>query len=364
MIRSEDVIFRVIRNGAEFAVIHPYGNSVPTLRADGSSQLKMSMQGTFLAYGHDSDGRKVDIDWMTDEIKPTLVINGVEKPLGILLPATIKTEESGLMQTVNVEAYDRTWRVRDARKTEQAYYSAETPYLDVVESLLIESGIELVSRTETSSVLTEDREDWEIGTSNLEIINQLLSEINYNDVWFDAMGTAILTPKSRPAAENVQHIFTDKRPDPRNPKEIGIVSIAPLITRETDIYDMPNVYICICSNADKTGGMKAVAENTNPNSPFSIIRRGRRIVKVEKLSNIASQEALQAYANQKVTESIMSVEKIQVKTPLQSGFGIGDITSLQTKDNVGICVEKSWSMELKPGGMMTHDLEKVVFTLG
>lgn len=363
MIRSEEVIFRVMRNGAEFAVLHPY-SSAPTLRADSNSQLKMSLQGTFLAYGTDADGKKVDIDWMTDEIKPVLVVNGVENPLGILLPATIKNETSGMMQTVKVEAYDRTWRVRDSRKTEQAYYSAGTLYLDVVESLLVESGIELVARTEIDSVLMEDREDWEVGTSNLEIVNELLSEINYNDVWFDSMGTAILTPKSRPVAENVQHIFTDKRPDPRNQKEVGIVSIAPQVTRDTDIYDMPNVYICICSNADKTGAMKAVAENTNPNSPFSIIRRGRRIVKVEKLSNIASQAALQAYANQKVTESIMSIEKIQVRTQLKSGFGIGDITALQTEDNVGICVEKSWSMELKPGGMMTHDLEKVVFTLG
>lgn len=364
MIRSEEVLFRVMRNGAEFAVIHPYDNSAPTLRADSNSQLKMSLTGTFLTEGNDADGRKVAIDWMSDEIKPVLVINGVENPLGIFLPATIKSGTAGMMQTVDVEAYDRTWRVRDSRKTTQAYYSAGTPYLDVAESLLIESGIEFVSRTETESVLTEDREDWEVGTSNLEIVNELMAEINYNDVWFDALGTAILTPKSRPVAENVQHIFTDKKPDPRNPKEVGIVSIGPQIIKSTDIYDMPNVYICICSNADKSGAMKAVAENTNPNSPFSIIRRGRRIVKVEKLSNIASQAVLQAYANQKVTESIMSVEKIQVKTQLQSGFGIGDITALQTDDNVGICVEKSWSMELKQGGMMTHDLEKVVFTLG
>ena len=299
---------------------------------------------------------------MTDEIKPALVVNGIENPLGVLLPATIR-HESGSTQTVNVEAYDRTWRVRDSRKTVQAYYAAGTPYLDVIESTLIESGIEIVSRTGTDSVLTEDREDWEVGTSNLEIINELLSEINYNELWFNAMGTAIVTPKSRPNAENVQHVFTDKRPDPRNTKEIGIVSIEPQITTQTDIYNMPNVYICVCSNPDKNGVMKAVAENTNPSSPFSIGRRGRRIVKVEKLSNIASQEELQSYANKKVTESIMAVEKIQVTTQLQSGFGIGDITALQTEDRVGIYVEKSWSMELKPGGKMTHDLEKVVFTL-
>lgn len=364
MSRSEEIRFRVRRNGAEFAEIHPAGSSAPVLSADSNSQLKMSLRGTFLAHGTDMDGRKVEISWLTDEIRPVLIADGTEYPLGILMPATISRKTEGSLETVDVEAYDRTWRVRDSRKTTQAFYSAGTPYLDVVESLLVESGIERVSRTDTDSVLTEDREDWEAGTSNLEIINGLLAEINYSDVWFDSAGTAMLQPKSNPVAENVQHVFTDKKPDPRNRKEIGIVSISPQISRETDIYNMPNVYICICSNADKSGAMRAVAENTNPNSPFSISSRGRRIVSVEKLQNIASQAALQAYAEQKVRESIMSTEKIQVRTQLQGGFGIGDITALQTQDNIGICIEKSWEMELIPGGMMTHNLEKVVFTLG
>lgn len=361
---SEEVRFRVRRNGAEFAEIYPYGNSVPTMRADSGSQIKMSLRGTFLAQGKDADGRNVEIDWMNDEIKPVLITDGEEKSLGVLLVSTVETNTEGQLVTVDIEAYDRTWRVRDSRKTTQPYYSAGTPYLDVIESLLVESGIELVSRTETDSVLTEDREDWEVGTSNLEIVNALLKEINYSDVWFDALGAAILMPKIRPVAENVQHVFTEKKPDPRNQKEIGIISIQPQIARSTDVYDVPNVYICICSNADKAEAMKAVAENTNPESPFSIMRRGRRIVKVEKLQNIASQAALQAYANQKVTESMMTVEQVQVKTQLQAGFGIRDVIALQTENNVGIYTENGWTMELCPGGIMTHELEKVVYSIG
>lgn len=364
MIRNEEVRFRIKRNGAEFAEIFPFGNSAPTLQANGKSQLKMSLRGTFLAYGMDSDGRKVSIDWLNDEIKPVLIENGEEKALGVLLVATVKNKSEGNLETVEIEAYDRTWRVRDSRKTTQAYYQQGSLYLDVIESLIVESGIELISRTETDSALTEDREDWDVGTSNLDIANELLREINYNEVWFDAMGAAMLQPKSRPIAENVQHIFTERKPDPRNQKEVGIIKIYPQISKSTDIYNVPNVFICICSNADKSGVMKAVAENVNIDSPFSIQRRGRRITKVEKLSNIASLEALQSYANQKVAESIMSVERIQIQTRLQSGFGIEDIVALQTQNNLGICIEKAWSMDLKPGGVMTHDLEKVVYNFG
>ena len=160
---SEEVRFRVRRNGAEFAEIYPYGNSVPAMRADSGSQIKMSLRGTFLAKGKDADGRNVEIDWMNDEIKPVLIRDGEEKSLGVLLVSTVKTNTEGQLETVDIEAYDRTWRVRDSRKTTQPYYSAGTPYLDVIESLLVESGIELVSRTETdpvSAVPSQTMERW------------------------------------------------------------------------------------------------------------------------------------------------------------------------------------------------------------
>ena len=363
MIRNEAVRFKVRRNGAEYGEIFPANNSAPQLRADSKSQIKMSLRGTFLKSAFDSRGNSVEVDWLNDEIEPVLVINQAEYPLGVLMIATVKYK-TGTPSTVDVEAYDRSWRVKDTRKASTVYFSAGTLYLDAVEALLVESGIENIARTETTSVLTEDREDWETGTSNLEIVNALLSEINYNELWFNQTGVAVLQPKKSAEAANIQHIFMDKKPDPRNPKEVGIVSLSPERSKKVDLYNSPNVIICICSNADKSGPMVAMAENMNTNNPLSIPRRGRRITSTISVSNIASQEALQAYAEQKVTDSIMTGEAISVKTQLQTGFGIGDVTALQTEELTAICVETSWTMELRSGGTMTHELERVVYNIG
>ena len=318
MIRNESVLFKVKRNGAEFAEIFPV--SAPSLMADSSSQIKMSLRGKFLEVGRDVDGKPVEVDWLNDEIKPVLKINGAEYPLGILLPASATFEDGNDGKTVSIEAYDRSWRIRDTKRGTPVYFQAETLYLDAVEALVVESGIEMVARTDTDLALTEDREDWNAGTSNLEIVNQLLSEINYNEVWFDSYGAAVLEPKSDASAVNIQHVFTDKKPDPRNPKEVGIVSIFSGISKTADIYNAPNVYICICSNPDKESGMTAIAENVLPMSPLSIVRRGRRIVAVEYVDNVASLEELQAYAERKVSESILTGEQITVTTPLLPSF--------------------------------------------
>lgn len=364
MMHSESIRFRVRRNGADYGEIYPANNSAPTLRTDINGKIKMSLKGNFLPYAFDANGSRVEVDWLKDEIKPILIKDGIEHSLGVLLPSTVNHNTDSTDEYVEVEAYDRSWRVKDTRRSSVVFFEAGTPYLDAIEALVVEAGIDLIARTETDSELTEDREDWNLGDSNLDIVNQLLSEINYKELWFDSDGAAVLQPENSAIVENIQHVLTDKKPDPRNPKEIGIINIFPKISRSVDIYNAPNVYICICSNADKSSGMVAMAENTSPTSPLSIFNRGRRIVEVEQVSNIASQEELQAYADNKVSKSISMGEQITVITDLQPGFGVGDITALQTKEVTGICVESSWSMELKPGGNMTHSMERVVYNIG
>ena len=365
MIRHEEIRFRLMRNGIEFGELYAKGG--PTFRMQSSGEIKTSLQGTFFPTARDSQGNEVSIDWLADEIKPVLIIDGEEKPLGVLMPSTVTPQESKGEETLEVQAFDRCWRVRDNKVEGDLYLSAGTLYLDVVEQLLAASGIATIIKTPSEAVLSEDRQDWETGTSYLKIINDLLKEINYKQLWFNQYGFAILEPASTPTAENIQHIFTNQKPDPRNQKEVEAISLLPQISRKTDIYQAPNVFVCICSNADKDAGMKATSENNNPQSPLSTMRRGRRIVKEVKVDNIESQEALQTYADRLLYESMTTGEVINVDTALQSGFGVDDVTAIRydSRDStLGICVERAWTMTLAPGGIMSHELEKVVINLG
>lgn len=363
MIRNEVIRFKLLRNGAEYGELFTGGSS-PTMRMDSSGEIKMSMQGEFIPTAVDTKGNQIEVNWISDEIQPELTIDGVKASLGILMPAVVNPSRDKNAETLSLECYDRCWRVRDTKVEGSIYLSAGTNYLDAVEGLLTSSGISAVVKTPTTATLTEDREDWQTGESYLTIVNQLLKEINYKELWFDNNGIAVLEPVSTPTANNIQHTFIGKEPDPLNNKEVEAIRLLPKISKETDIYQAPNVFVAICSNADKGSGMVATAENTNPLSPLSINRRGRRIVQAVSVDNIASQAELQEYANTLLNNSMTTGEIIKVVTALQQGFGVQDVIALDYDDIYGICVEQSWEMQLSAGGTMTHTLEKVVFNLG
>jgi hypothetical protein len=57
-------------------------------------------------------------------------------------------------------------------------------------------------------------------------------------------------------------------------------------------------------------------------------------------------------------------ETIRISTALLPGFGVADVVALHYGELAAICIERAWTMELRVGGTMTHELEKVVYNLG
>lgn len=347
MIRTVDFHFVIVRNGADYGQLYPAQGSAPSVRMDANADVKTSLSGTFADISR--------IDWLNDRIRPEIILDGVPHPAGIFLPASVRWNETETAKTVILEAYDQCWLVDDKKTENILHLSAGTEYLSAIETLLTQAGIALVIRTPSDAVLAEDREDWEIGTSYLTIVNQLLSEINYNPLWFDTGGAAVLEPASVPTAEHIEHTINSDDP--------GCLML-PALTKEVDVFSAPNVFLCVCSNADKNAVMTATSENTNPQSALSIARRGRRIVQVEKLDNIASQDELQAYADRLRNESMITGEVFRIQTALEPGHGVNDVVAFHHGDETSICLETSWSMQLGTGGTMTHQLKKVVFNLG
>lgn len=347
MTRTVDFRYVLMRGGADYGEIYAPTDMAPTIRMDTSGEIKSSLRGTFLP--------APAADWLSDEIRPELIIDGEPHPLGIYLPASVRDTQDETERGTTIEAYDRSWRVRDTATETILSLAAGTNYLTAIKTLLAGCGIALIVETPTTATLTERREDWDVGTSYLKIVNQLLSEINYNPLWFDASGAAILEPASVPTAESIEHTL-----DASNVESL----LLPSLSRETDVYSAPNVFLCVCSNADKSGPLTATSENTNPQSPLSIMRRGRRIVRTVRVNNIASQAELQAYADRLRNESMIGGETIVVQTALLPGFGPADVTALHFGELNAICIEEAFEMELRVGGSMRHTLKKVVVNLG
>lgn len=346
MVRTVETKIRVLRNGAQLTELEYAPNAAPTIRCSDSAAIKMSMTGAF----RPNDA----VDWLSDELQAVLVIDGVEHPAGVFLPANVTEETENGLTLLQVEAYDRSWRVQTEDAGAVTEYAAGSTYLDVVERILAQAGIALTQTTPNAAALAAGRV-WTGNTDPLKMANELLEEINYKQLWFTAEGVAVLEPYAEPSAENIQHTL-----DGNNVRSL----LLPRIRRQTDIYSAANVFKCVCATPDKSAILTATAVNNSPSSPFSVIRRGRRIVKTVQVRNIASQADLQAYADRLRNESMLRGETIQVETALLPGYGVADVVALHYGDLSALCLDHSWSMDFQPGGTMTHTLERVVYNLG
>ena len=340
---------RVLRNGAELTKLLWDSSAPPTVMWDKSGVIRSSMKGTF--YPNNT------VDLLTDELQPVITVNGQEYPLGVFRASTVGNRNRNYATLINLEAYDRCWVLKNNKIESVLHLAAGTKYTVAVEQLLTDCGIALRIVDPSESTLQTDREDWEIGTDYLSIVNQLLGEINFEPIWFDAEGVAHLE-RYRPLSERtIMHRYG-------NMGRAGVFNPAMDDSEtETDLFSTPNVFICICSNPELPEPMVATAENDNPSSVTSIFRRGMRIARCYAVDNVASQEELQAYADRLRNESMFTTQTVSFETFAEGGHGVGDTISISDAKIGGVYEETAWSITMQAGRMMKNTAKKEVSTL-
>lgn len=344
MIRKISYKVRVLRNGAYLTELHWPADDAPQISVKADGKLKSSISGAFFPNNK--------INWLKDELQPCIVIDGAEQPLGVFRPTTLSSQMRSGQTLINCEGYDRGWVVQAGKTEDILHLSAGASYIDSIQSLLVARGIGNVLAEPSAAVLPADREDWEIGTDYLSIINALLSEIGYNELWFDADGFAHMEQYKEPSAALIKRSYSARRGLRLRPMEADY-------SESTDVFDAPNVFICICDNADRSAVLKATAENTSFGAK-SILQRGMRIPMMQKVSQIADQEALQLYADKLRDESLMGTREISFSVPAEAGHGVGDIISIEHEEIGGIYMEIGWSLRLAAGEMMSITVKRTV----
>ena len=342
MTRTVEFLFRIVRNGADYAMLYPIQGNAPTLYLDGNKTISMALRGSFVDPGP-------EVNFLTDRIRPEVVIDGATYQLGLLLPAKMETVITETGHYLNIQAYDQCWLLQTTMTSTITTFAKNSKYMTAIDSLLDAGGIPLSLITDSSYTMARLREDWLPGTNYLSIINGLLEEIDYNHVWFNLNGYAVIAPDPDPQTAPVQHVLTE---DDVHSLLIRSASIG------SDIYSTPNVFIVCCSNFSKAGST-ATAVNEDMGSPTSVPRRGRRIVSVRQVGEVPSQEALQAIANRDMNRSILRTDTISVSTGILPDFGINEAVALNINGEMSVCIERGWTMQMKPGGTMTHRMERV-----
>ncbi|MGI5895196.1 MAG: hypothetical protein ACOX6P_11515 [Candidatus Merdivicinus sp.] len=341
-IRSVRFRFYIIRNGVRAGSLPAESGSV---RYSAEDEIQRTASFTFRG--------ETALNWLADEIQPSMeiLVNGkwAEFPLGVFVPSTPTRNIDGHQISYTVEAYDRTIYAKEDCITERAFYPAGTDYLNVIQQLILSCGIPDVKVTATSAVLPTDRE-FEIGTSKLEIINTLLSEINYLTLSIDANGNAVLAPYIEPSAENVSYTY---RAD-----ELSVLQSAASST--ADFYNVPNIYIAVVSNPEQEA-FRSVYINDNPASELSTVRRGRNIVsELYKPDAIASQEELDIYIRRIAFSRSQIYETASIHTALMPMHEGREVLEIRHPEISGIFEEIGWEMDLQAGGAMQHSVRRIV----
>lgn len=338
--RDYDFRIEITRNGARVKEI--YAKDAPRIRFNSESEIKSGLTGTF----------KYDADFqpLTDELKVFQIIDGIEFSSGVFGVSTLTDVFDEEEHDVQIEAYDRCFILQSTR-TETIYHiDAGTNYIEAVKALLAGAGIVLYTAINDGTAIGTDREDWDIGTNYLTIINQLLSEINYAPIWFDGNGYAVIQPEQSVSAAGVKHRLAGN----------AVTVLGQGCDKVLDIYNAPNVAIAVCNNPDSDTPLTSTAVNDNPLSSLSTIKRGRRIAQVYRVDNIADQAALDEYASRIINDLMFASETATVQTANLPDFGYKDIVEIQHPSMQGLYIDTAWELTLGAGNRMKHTLRRSV----
>lgn len=310
-----------------------------TIRMQTGAKVKTALSGTFR-----KDGR---VDWLSDMIRPMVWEDGQWQPLGVFVVANATEDYIDDAGFIQIDARDCGEKVQRRTVERDFFLRAKTLYMTAIQELLTASGIERMRVEPSEAVLVTDRADWEIGTSYLDIVNQLLSEINYADLWFDAEGYARVEPvRTSTDIQERGYVLHTYRAD-----EFSILDAA--YTIESSAYSAYNVFIALVSSPDLDAPLVATAENNDPYSPLSVQARGRIPMPVIRLDSVAGQEELQAYVDRLREQSVISTQTVEFTTAVVR-HGVGDFVFLDHHQAKGVWKETEWSIRLGPGGTMSH----------
>ncbi|MBQ2277388.1 MAG: hypothetical protein II333_02360 [Clostridia bacterium] len=334
------VVYEVWRGNAPLKTIEAYGD--PVLTQDTDSELKTSLKGTFFAY--------TGVNFLTDRLHVTIDLNGTVYPLGIFCVTTETPRRTDGLALADIEAYSLLYVLKQCKLENRLFYPKGTAYTAIVQELLADAGFTNYAVDSSDLTLSTDREDWEIGTEYLSIINGLLREMNYNDLWVTVSGQIRASAYTAPSLDSITHIYTAGRDS----------IIKENYTVTGDYYGKANVFIVICDHPELDETLRAESVNDSASSPYSTVNLGRRVPVIEYVDNTPSQAELQRYADNLKAKSHQTNEVIEFVTAIVPTHSAYDTVLVDVGGVTGVYRETGYEITLGASGEMKHTGARII----
>ena len=324
----------------------PYGN----VSMDSLGEIKRT--ATFRVKENEAQ----DVDWLSNRIRPVFCLQmfdgkWIEWPLGVFLVSSPTRKDENRKIKRDIEAYDASLILKEDRFTDRYRIAAGAKYTTAIKDILNSAGIWKMSIPDHFGTLSVDKE-FEIATTKLQAVNQLLSEINYTSLWVDETGYFISGAYQLPSTKEAEYEYRNN--------DLSIIH--PGATEELDLFSVPNVWVRYVSNPDKTVSLRSVYTNGLSASPTSTVNRGRSIVDIDTVDDIYDQATLDAYTIRQAYNSSQVYGKFDFSTALMPHHSFYNCLFLAHTD-FGISnkyMESSWTMPLQSDGAMIHSCRRVI----
>ena len=271
-------------------------------------------------------------------------------PLGIYIMSSPErqTQNCGIYQ--NIDCYDYSTILREDKIRERLFIASGSNYVREVRNLINGAGIKKIN-IETSVLMARENIEFEIGTSKLEVINALLTAINYEPLHFNGNGYAVSRRYVEPVNRRTEHSY---RTDDKSLIKAGA-------KQSLDMYNVPNIFVRYTDDPDGEE-LRSEYVNDSAGSKISTVNRGRNVVDIESVDDIADQETLDALVRRIAIEKSQTYDTITIPTGLMPHH-VYRYCIFVNETTLGVgnkYIEYAWEMELSVGGTMTHTLKRVV----
>jgi hypothetical protein len=295
------------------------------------------------------------INWLSDRIQPFFMlkmpdVSWAEWSLGIFLLCSPKRRDQNRLIYRDVEAYDGLQVLVDDKFDYRLTLAAGSNYITNIKNILSGAGITKTNLESTTETLTVARE-WEPGTAKLKVINELLKDINYTQLWVDEWGFYTASKYRTPAERAVEYAYKND--------ELSILAAG--IEEELDLFNVPNKWTVTVSNAE-TAPLSSTYINSNAASPTSTVSRGRTIVDYRTIDYVSSQAVLDDYVKKIAFQASQIYGTVTFETALMPMHSYNDVLKLEYSPlNINDKYEEiGWTLPLHAGEYMRHEVRKVV----
>ncbi len=212
-------------------------------------------------------------------------------PLDVVLVQTPSTSFNGKVSSISMDAYTPLIELKEKQPPIGYFITKGENIMEVAYRLVRENARAPVVSTKCDITLSYDfvadpSDTW------LSFISALIANAKY-ELDLDNMGRILFSPKQDTASLQPVWTYDDSNSS----------ILAPDITIDHDLYQVPNVVEVIYSNGIESLYSKVV--NDDPNSPISTINRGREIphrVTDPSIVGNATQDQIDEYAERLLRE--------------------------------------------------------------